>query len=308
VLVCSTSVRSTDGEGAAGRAIILSFDRPIYMDAATAAAEALKQARITATTVTLDSPNLGARAKARLAALAAAQPDVVLTSGTQMTSIARQHFPDATIVAFMVPNAPDAAGLLRRGPDAPRVILTSADPDPNDYVDWVHKSHPAARKVAVLCSERSANAAEALVEAARGQSAIQVEAVTAAAPRFADALRKLEADSFDGVIMIPDSAVYDASTVRTLLLWGARNKRAVWAFSENVVQAGAFAGMFCEPKTVGARAARIAADLVERGEGPTGSVQYVSHVQRAFNDHAADVIGVNVDRLALTGDIKRVKP
>jgi len=50
---------------------------------------------------------------------------------------------------------------------------------------------------------------------------------------------------YDSVLMVPDVQVFNAASVKRLLLWGVRQKTPVWGFSENVIKAGALAGQYC---------------------------------------------------------------
>ena len=155
--------------------------------------------------------------------------------------------------------------------------------------------------MAILYSGRSARTVEAITLAAR-QYGLEVLPVQASKDEFPGAIDALNSAACDSVLMIPDAHVYNSPNVQRLLLWGVRQKKPVWAFSESIVKAGALAGQYSSSEVIG----RQTADLVETvidGKRPSDiGMQYPRRIGRAVNTYTARTIGLKLsDRMIGTG-------
>lgn len=243
--------------------------------------------------------------KAALKRLIDLKPTVIAAGGTAATQHALEAVPDAPVVYFMVPNARDAAFVDPQHPDHNRVCGVAADVDPGAQLRWVRDSYPAARKICVLFSERTQQTAEALRTAGKLHD-IDVVLTPSSSDDFVKSLDAVEKANCDGVLMIADSGVYNSASVKHLLVWGARHRKAIWTFSRNVVRAGAYGGLYCDQDVVGTQAA----DLVQRvtnNEAPaTIGLRYPKDTSAAINPHTAEVIGAESAAKGLPRDVERV--
>ena len=89
----------------------------------------------------------------------------------------------------------------------------------------------------MLYSPRSRRTAEALKSKAQ-TAGIEAVLIKADRKNFRRPCTNLNQQDCEGELMLPDFSVYNSINVRELLLWGIRQKRPVWAFSENIVKAG----------------------------------------------------------------------
>lgn len=128
--------------------------------------------------------------------------------------------------------------------------------------------------------------------------------IVASRDRFPDAIAALNSSGCDGVLMIPDARVYDSPTVQRLLLWGARQKKAVWAFSANVVRAGALAGHFPDSEAVGRQAGELVGQIISGAEPAELGLQYPRQLGRAVNLNTARTIGVPMDKRRIATTVK----
>jgi ABC-type uncharacterized transport system substrate-binding protein len=223
--------------------------------------------------------------------LRTSSPAVILTGGVAITTETLEAVPKIPIVFFMVPNALDASFLDSNSPHRRRVAGVPMDVAPDDQVQWIRRTAPECRRLAVLCTEHSERTAVALQAAGR-RCGVEIAPVHASSEQFPAAVEALEAARFEGVVMILDSQVYNSATVQHLLLWGLRQKRPLWAFSEKVVKAGALAGVYCNTTQIGTQASEIAHQIL-RGKSPQAiGMQYSRQPDYAVNVRVAEMIGV----------------
>jgi len=105
--------------------------------------------------------------------------------------------------------------------------------------------------------------------------------------------------------MIPDAAIYNSASVQRLLLWGARQKKPVWSFSQSIVKAGALGGQYANDEALG----RQTADLVQRildGTPPSKlGLQFPDQIESAVNTHTSDVIELELKDSILRSNVVR---
>jgi ABC-type uncharacterized transport system substrate-binding protein len=235
--------------------------------------------------------------------LADFKPTLVLTAGVTATERALESVTDAPVVFCMVPNALDARFVAPDAPTLPRVAGVASDIDPRAQVEWIAQTYPRARKVGVLHSERTARTAASLRDAGK-KLGLDLLLISAKRDEFPQAINTLDQQQCDSVLMIPDAQVYNAPNVERLLLWGARQKKPVWAFSENIVKAGAFSGLYCDGAEVGRQAAATVLEVL-RGKAPAEiGLQYPRVARRAVNVHTAAMIDASLDGKVFGGALR----
>ena len=231
--------------------------------------------------------------------------DVIAAAGTSATLAAIDAAMDTPVIAFMVVNALDASWHDSSAAKRDPVACVSADVAPETQIRWIRKSAPNVRRVALLCSDRTRKTAAALAAAATAQK-LELVKIESTQDEFATAIDRLRAESIDGVLMIPDAQVYNAPNVQRLLLWGARQKRPVWAFSTKVVHAGAFSGLATDPNEVGKQAADIVLRVMRDTSPRTIGITHTEHVERSVNTHTASMIDIPLDPRVFDSTIKRL--
>ncbi len=253
----------------------------------------------------IDFPDDEAGQTRALRQLKSEQFDVIATTGSRATLAAAGAVANTPIIAFMVVNALDATWYDNSAEDGNRIACVSADVSPRTQIRWIRKSAPDVRRIAVLCSERTRVTAAALSKAAASQKLdlIKIESTRA---EFAVAIDRLRTESIDGVLMVPDAQVYNAPNVQRLLLWGARQKRPVWAFSTKVVHAGAFSGLATEPEAVGKQAADVVVRVTRGAHPGTIGIMHAERVVRFVNTHTASMIDISLDPRVFDSTVKRL--
>ena len=104
--------------------------------------------------------------------------------------------------------------------------------------------------------------------------------------------------------MIPDATIYNGASIQHLLVWGIREKRAVFAFSDKIVKAGALAGILTSPADVGRKTSEVV-DQIIAGKSPDDiGIVYCEQVSRAINSHTARMISAPIDEARRDKDIQ----
>ncbi len=260
-----------------------------YRQSVNAAVDVLQAAGHVVTTIEhtrhVDSTALAER-------ITSSRPDVIMTAGRKATEWGIEDTFDVPIVFFMVPNIADAPFAAPDGPLRRRVCGVTSDIDPDMLLNWIQQLAPSVDHVAVPHSPATRATAQRLQEAGV-RKGIRITPIAARRSAFPETLKQLEASDCRGVLMVLDAGVYNSPTIRTLLVWAARSKTPVWAFSERVVSAGAFAGQYFDPAALGRQAARMARRVLSGEAVGEIEVEYVDEPAQALNEHTAEMIGLH---------------
>jgi ABC-type uncharacterized transport system substrate-binding protein len=273
---------------------VLFVDRSPYTEAARALEARVRESGASCELFALSTAD-ERDARAVLERLKLQPPQVIATAGLNLTAEALRELPRSRVVFFMIPNVLDAP-FIREAQTPGRLMGVTSDIAPREQIRWIRRTAPAVRKVALLCSERTRETAAALTAAGR-ETGLEIVAVTAQVEKFAEVTQELERRGVDGVLMIPDSQVYNAANVQHLLLWGMRSGRGVWAFSDKIVKAGALAGVYCKPEEVGREAGALASALALGRPAPGEAIRYSQRPSYGFNLHAARMLKLPVEEL-----------
>ncbi len=281
---------------------VLVTPNKLYQAAADALVTRLRDRGIDArlTVIEQDSPD------EYLDRLREQRPRVIVTAGAGLTQRVLRAVPRTPVVFLMTTNTADAEFLQAGSPHHDRVAGVPADCDPADIARLLQASCARCGRLALLMSERSRNTAAAIKRAA-ARHGVTIDLISADRDRFPEAIEALNKGHYDGVVMIPDACVYNAANVRRLLLWGLRRKKAVWAFSEKVIRAGAYAGTYVAPEDVGNTAAGLVEQAVAHAAFSNPGVCYVP-ARRAVNVRTASMIGLQREAGSLAAAVTRIQP
>lgn len=280
--------------------LILHQSRPIYEQAVQALCAALNAQHVAHQVAGVADDEDHARKDVQQR-LADSKPAVVVVTGAPLVEAALAAKSGARIVHLMVPNAADASFAADR---SNRVCGIACDVAPQTLVDWVRRTAPQARRVAVPHGSATARTVQALVAEGRRQG-LEVVPLDVDRDRFADATSKLDEARFDGALMIPDSTVYNSQNVEHLLLWGLRRKKPVWGFSGKIVRAGAFASVHVEPDEIGRETADLVRAILADANAAREALAYPTHYGRAVNTRTAELIGIPLDTTKLGDNVTR---
>jgi len=220
-------------------------------------------------------------------------PDIIVCVGTSETVLVAKEVVDKPVVFMMVMNILNSPLVDNGVLNNERLAGVTADVSFADQLRWIKKTCPKARSIGVLHSFKTAKNVLAL-ELAGEEHALQFVLVETTKSEFLNGLEQLKQSSCDGVLMILDSGVYNATTIKRMLLWGIQEKKPVWTFSPKVVKAGAMAGIYCNGRASGQQAAQMVHEILQGREPSQIGLQYPSQVDNAINERTAAMLGLRV--------------
>lgn len=220
------------------------------------------------------------------------QPDLIVSAGASVTALLAEYYTETPIVFIMVPNGLDMLKKMQAAPKHPPFAGVTTDPSPKEQIKWIKQLDPNSRRIGVLHSGRSEKTVGALIAAAR-EEGVTVIGIKAQRSQFAKAIAKLHEQHCDSVLMIADAGVYNAANVRALLLWGLRNKKPVWAFSANIVKAGATAGLYANYQQVAQDAVSLLKKIAKGADVRKIELIYPDRLESAINERSAQMIGLD---------------
>lgn len=272
--------------------VILTGSNDRYKSAAVALSESLRSSGIPNSITELPSPRDKKAIESVRERLSRESPRIVAASGEQAVNLALSTLPNARVVWFMLPNAADARCVAEAQKLGNRTVGVSADPNPSNRLAWIKRVVPKTQRLVLLHSTATQRVFASFVEAGKSIG-VEVVGVSVATGGFGEALKAVAGKHCDGVLMIPDAKFYNSGTIQELILWGLRNKKPIWAFSPNLVKAGAFAGQWTEPTDVGLAAADIVKSISRSGKMDHDALNYSSVIKRAVNRNTAERINVS---------------
>jgi len=241
----------------AGRAaVVLSSQARPYQQAQVELSA--RMTKLDHVTRTLSLTDLAKRPK-----LPVAGDEVYVAVGTKAAVWLSRALPKNVPLVFCMVSDPNAAGLN----NDPRACGIQTSVPLAAQFALVAKALPKARSLGMLRkTPPSANdrlAQEVIRTLPKGWR-LQTAAISRH-KSVADAIEDLLGRDVDIVWTVPDAAVYNAATVRSLLLGAIRRKKPVFGFSASFVRAGALLGVGIDPRAQGRQAAGIA-DLVLKAQ------------------------------------------
>ncbi len=235
--------------------IVTGGDESPYVAASEAAQKVLTGQGHSVKTVKLDDclQSLNVNAK---------QAELYLAVGTKAAAALHEQIKSPSRLVYCLVAHPEAAGLSTGAP----VCGVSTDAPADAQIKLMSQALPGLKTIGLLyCSgaqggqERLASLRKALP---KGVLLTAVAVDKAKSP--ADAIESLLEQKPDVVRTLPDPAVYNAVTVRALLLNSIRKGVPVFGYSASVVKAGALLGVSVDPRAEGEQAAKLAMELLAK--------------------------------------------
>ena len=159
-------------------------------------------------------------------------------------------------------------------------------------LELVRAALPLARRIGVVASPAYAPYIPELRGTLALTARLRVQPVEAPGEVMA-ALRRVLPRS-DVLLALPDPAVYNASTLKAVLLTSYRHRVPVVGFSRAFVEAGALVSLYSTPAQVGAQLAELLADRAADPAGPLPPPAFPRDFEVAVNPTVADSLGIHL--------------
>ena len=154
-------------------------------------------------------------------------------------------------------------------------------------VDMLHAVMPKRRRIGVLYSETQ-DIAGLRSELARQQDTLFARHLGGKDTLSSD-LEEVLGES-DVLLALPDSEIYNANSIRNILLSSYRHAIPLVGFSEAYVRAGALCAIFSTPEQIALQAVNAAASYAKTGKLP--EAQYPQQYSIAVNRSVAGTFGM----------------
>jgi ABC-type uncharacterized transport system substrate-binding protein len=224
--------------------------------------------------------------------------DSVVAVGTPAARWLHARLPASNRLVYCMVNNPADAGLLQGLP----CWGVTTDVAIGDQIKLIAEALPRARVVGMLYrsdTNSGKEAVKAMLAALPADWRLETVAVNEA-PSIGAAIESLTGKDIDVIWTSADSSLYDAASVRSLLLSGIRKKIPVWGFSTAFVRAGALIGVGVEPRAQGAQAAEMLIKLLDAPASLKEGAQSPHEFQIALNLIVAQQLSLDIPQ-SLTG-------
>jgi ABC-type uncharacterized transport system substrate-binding protein len=237
-----------------------------------------------------DGPNRDALANAQ----------IIIGVGTEAAAWLHRHASSQAEIVYCMVADPAGAGLDRGRP----MHGVKGEISIHEQIAFLTATLPKARRIGILYrgdSRRGTAALEAFRAAA--PSTWTIHALDAAtAPSISAAVNSLMAGRPDVIWTMPDGALYEMATVRTLLNESIRAGVPVFGFSVAFVRAGATLGVGIEPEPHGRQAGELVLRIWQerrRRDAPLDTpIALEPRYQTAINLGVAEQLGVKIPEAA----------
>lgn len=260
--------------------LVLSESSKVYQDFAQAFSESLQRNAAAHRLIITDTVQLSKSTFPEAGLLVAA--------GSRAAEAVVEKEPSAPVLLSMVPRAL----YDRLKPQHARMGGVFIDQPSSRYAALVKTALPEHDMVGVLAGRDSKDSAIRLLSAARDlRLRARSENVTEEAEIF-PAMQKLFADG--GVLLAtPDTSVFNARTLPSILLSAFHRKVPVVGFSPAYVSAGAVLALYSSPEQLAQQTADLARSVLSGAGMP--SAQYPRTFTVSINERVARSMGLTLD-------------
>lgn len=228
--------------------------------------------------------------KAALETLGLLEAQAIVVVGTEAAVWLQPRVAGAKPIVYCMVVDPQGANLV----DRTNVYGVRASVPLPAQLELIRELTPTAKTIGVLYQQGEARSEQVVTELRRALPANwTLEAVGVSDTRSASkAIDELLAHPIDWVWTQPDAGVYNAATVRALLLATLRRKIPVFGFSVSFVRAGALLGVGVSPEAQGVEAALLTERLIQNQF--RGVAAEPAKVEFALNRAAAEKLGIEL--------------
>jgi putative ABC transport system substrate-binding protein len=167
----------------------------------------------------------------------------------------------------------------------------------NRQLDLVAAVLPKARSVGVLYSAQPRELARLRTAAAERNYELN-ERISTSFPTMNAALQSLLLSS-DVLLALPDAEIFNASTIRNILLTTYRSKVPLVGFSPGYVKAGALCAVYSTPQQIAEQSADMIRAFANVRVLP--AAQYAKQFEVSVNEQVARSLGLNIRSAAEVG-------
>jgi ABC-type uncharacterized transport system substrate-binding protein len=223
------------------------------------------------------------------------EPRVVIAVGSRALALVRAHRPAVPVISAMVMRGSDSDPGIRR---------VDLDIQLAAQLAAMRSLWPGRARAGLLRNPaQSRSAAEALEVLARKEGFSLLVVDCDGPQRLLNALAEFKG-KVDFVLCLPDSELYNAVTIKPLVMASLEQRLPLVGFSPAFVRAGAAAGIFPDYADVGRQSAEMALRLV-RGDERMAEKESPRKVSVAVNQRVARLLGLEFRPEAVGAEVYR---
>ena len=228
-------------------------------------------------------------------------PKLFVALGSEATHVLASAGLQAPVLCALLPRSSFERALHSSGrKPSPQLSALLLDQPLNRQLDLIRLALPDARRLGVLWGPESQVQAGALKALALARGLELVEATVGRDESIFTGLKKVLAEA-DLLLAVPDSQLYNSSSIQNILLASFRARVPLVAFSPAYVRAGALLALHVTPTQVGLQAAAISRSVLQ-GKALSATPLYSQDFSVAVNQHVARSLG-----LTLEADVLRAR-
>ncbi|HQC84964.1 MAG TPA: ABC transporter substrate binding protein [Rhodoferax sp.] len=277
--------------------VVLSERGPGYLEATEVMVAELGRAGLTVSDTDVRSANSLATA------LAQQTPRVIVTLGYESLRQVLEARPRVPVLAALIPRSGFERLLRDHASVRPAVAALYLDQPIGRQMDVIRLAFGAGHRVAVLLGPESSWQRSLLTASAGAQGFSLQLAEVGASQTVAHALADV-LDGADVLLALPDTQVYNATTVGNVLMSSYRARVPVLAFSPAYVRAGATLSLHSTPVQVGQQVALMVRQHLQAGAVLTN--QYPADFAITVNERVARSLDLDLNAAMLTEQLKRL--
>jgi ABC-type uncharacterized transport system substrate-binding protein len=226
---------------------------------------------------------------AALSALAAQNPSLVFTLGSQAAKRVRKAMPDVWIVYGMV-YYPEAEGFTQ---DARMAGISSLGS--TKALAGAVRIFTKSKALTVLHAQAESAAATAIQERLRVEGFDAQDRAVATAADLPAAFNAVK-DQCKIVLLLPDGITSNPDSMRFLISQCVEAGILPVSLAEPLVASGALLASFVSPEAVGGQAARVAAEILKTGQPPADKLSSPTESGLALNKSTAQALKAQVPK------------
>lgn len=228
---------------------------------------------------------------------------MVVTLGTRALTAVLAHESNAPVIAALVPRKAYESAIAA-APTRP-VSAVFLDQPYARQLNLIRLMLPSRSRVGVLAGPEWDAQVSQLASTAREQRMTLVRETVSTPKDLHPALQRILGEA-DSILALPDSSVFNATTLPNVLLTTYRKQQPVFGFSPAYVRAGALAAVFSTPQ----QNARQAAEMVQRtlSSGILPQPQYPRAFWVSVNPTVARSLDLKVqEEAALVAELQKLE-
>lgn len=241
-----------------------------------------------------------------LSAAGALSPKLFVALGTEAAQALAKTEQRAPVLCTLLPRASFERILQSNGrKSSSQFSALYLDQPLSRQLDLIRLALPAVQRIGVLWGgESQAQAAASKAQVQMRGLELREARIEQDASVFSGLKRVLE--DAEVLLAVPDSQVYNSSSIQNILLTSFRARVPLVAFSPAYVRAGALLAVHVTPMQIGVQSATIARGVLQ-GKVLSSIPLYSQDFTVTVNDHVARSLGLVLEAQALTTRLHRLE-